>query len=330
VWALFEVAARRFPDAPVIVERDAEIPPFESLAAEADTARRRHRAALATGSDDSPRAAAPLRAGARGATWRGTQKDFFERVIDKPLGHDHAGVERLLDDARPVRAARGMRVYSDAYTASLRRALATNLPALAAVLRRDDFDALAAAYLRAHPPRGHGFEPLGASLAAFLRGHDFAAGYGVAREVLAELAALEQAQLEVQHAADAAAPLPPDALAAIPADAWEDARFAFVPALRVVFASHDVLPAVEAVARGEAPDRPAPGDVAYLVYRAGDKVRTERIAPGEARALEALLAGVAFSEACAGDPELGARALVAAAARGLVARRLDGSGTLRA
>jgi uncharacterized protein (UPF0276 family) len=330
VWELFEIVAQRWPAAPAIVERDDRIPAFAELVAEAGVARTRHARALAR-SGAAPRAAppraiAPPRPAIR---WQSVQKDFFERVADKPLGFDHAGVETLLDDARPVRAARGMRVYSDAYTANLRRALATNFAALARVLRPDDFDALAAAYLRQHPPRSPDFVALGAALAAFVRDFAFAARYGVAPAALAELVALEQAQHEVQAAPDDATPLTPAALGAIaPAD-WDGARFAFAGGFRIVRATHDVLPAVESAARGEDPPRPAPGEVAYLVFRAGAGVRTERITLEDARVLEGLATGAAFADACRagalpGDDEAalaerGVRNLVAACERGVLA-----------
>jgi hypothetical protein len=341
VWRLYEAAVRRFPSAPVIVERDDAIPPFAALAAEAHEARARHAGALrargglahpvAAGAREAPAAAAgaaPAPPPAVAARWEALQKDFFERLVDKPLGHAHPGVEALLDDSRPVRAGRGMRVYSDGYTAGLRRALATNFAALARVLRADDFEALAAAYLRAHPPRGPGFAGLGARLAEFVRDFGLAAAYDVPRAALAALVALEQAQLEVQAEREEPIALPPATLASIPPERWEGARFAFSPALRLLRAGHDVLPAIEAVARGEEPPRPEAREVAYLVYRGDLGVRTEAIDPGEARVLEGLRAGRPFAEACRaaarageGDAELaerGVRALVAACERGLV------------
>jgi hypothetical protein len=210
---------------------------------------------------------------------------FFTRLLG-----DDADEAALLDDARPVSAARGMRVYRDAYAANLRAALATNFPTLAAVLRGDDFEALAAAYLRLHPPRGHGFVGLGAALPGFLREHAFAADYGAARAALPDLAALEQAQLEAQEAPDPDAVLTPDALAAIAPEVWAEARFELAPALRLVRCRHDVLPAVEAVERGETPAPPTPERVAYLVHRvaSGGGVRSERLAGDEADALERL------------------------------------------
>ncbi len=328
VWQLFDSAARRFPEAGVIIERDDQIPSYEELVAEADEARRRHAAALA-----APREAATPQ-GARsapiseakpgeGMSWPALQREFFARLVDKPLGFEHQGLGALLDEGLPVPAPRGMRVYSDAYSASLRSALATNFAALARVLSAADFDRLAAAYLRAHPPRGHDFQSLGSRLAEFVARYPFEHDYGVPREVLAEVARLEQTQLEVQDAADAESVVGPEQLAAIDPDAWPAARIRFAPALRLVRATHDVANVIEAVAEGRDPERPVCGEVAYRVVRAGIGVRTERLTSQEAALFEALLAGASFAAACGEDESnaaAGARLLVQAAQYGLLAR----------
>jgi uncharacterized protein (UPF0276 family) len=339
VWALFHLAARRFPSAGVVIERDDALPPFDRLVTEVEWARDRHRAAIAT---PETRTAAPVAAEARPARpavaprpWAVLQRELWCRLVDKPLGFDHdadGGLHALLDTSRPVTAARGMRVYSDSYTASLRTALATNFAALARVISDDDFAALAAAYLRRHPPRGHDFRQLGTAFPAFVRSYDFARDYGVPRDVLADLVALEQAQLEVQDGPDPQATVTPAALAEIAPEQWERARFDLVPAMRIVRATADVLPVIEAVERGDSPTRPVPGPVGYLVYRAGSALRTDRIDPREAVVLEALAAGRPFGDACgaAGDTDAdeptlaaaGARALVTAARLGLVTRAL--------
>jgi hypothetical protein len=153
----------------------------------------------------------------------------------------------------------------------------------------------------------------------------------VPRDVLAELAALEQTQLEVQDAPDATRPVEPAELAALAPDEWERLRFDFAPAFRVLRATHDVAAVVDAVAKSERPARPAAGATAYLVRRAGGGVHTERIAAHEALLLEALLAGRSVGEACeaavaggtadaAQVAEAAARRLVEAAAAGLLAR----------
>jgi uncharacterized protein (UPF0276 family) len=330
VWTLFEAAARRFPAAGVILERDDNLPEYGELIAELAQARVRHAAAAPqaarSAARNEPQASGvtgpePQASGATG--WPELQRAFFARIVDQPLGREQQGLAGLLDESLPVRAARGLRVYSDAYTASLRSALATNFAALARVLAPADFDRLAAAYLRAHPPRGFDYVRLGARFAEFVAGFDFAADYGVPRAVLAELAALEQAQLEVQDAPDPEHPVAPAALAALAPEDWERVRFVFAEAFRLLRATHDVAPVVEAAAAGQDPARPVAGPVAYLVSRAGEGVRSERLAPREAAVLEALLAGRSFRDACGGDEvaaEAGARRLVSAAAGGLLAR----------
>jgi uncharacterized protein (UPF0276 family) len=334
VWTLFEEAARRFPRAGVILERDDRIPEFAALVVELDQARARHAAARGNAGGDFPCLVDSLVTSknvSAAASWRELQHEFFARIIDQPLGHEQGDLAGLLDETLPVRAARGLCVYSDAYSASLRAALATNFTALAYVISPDDFTRLAGAYLRAHPPRGFDYLRLGARLADFVRGFDFAAEYGVPHAVLAELVALEQTQLEVQDAADASHSVAPAELAALAPEDWERLRFGFAPAFRVLRVTHDVAPVIDAVAKGESPARPAAGATAYLVRREGGGVRTERVAAHEALLLEALLAGRSFGEACeaavaggAADAaqvaEAAARRLVEAAAAGLLAR----------
>ena len=243
--------------------------------------------------------------------------------MDQPIGREQSALGGLLDESLPVRAARGLRVYSDAYSVSLRNALATNFAVLARVLSPADFARLAAGYLRAHPPRGFDYLRLGARFADFVAGFDFEADYAVPRAVLAELAALEQLQLEVQDAPDGAATVTPAALAALAPEEWESARFHFTSGLRLLRATHDVASVVEAVAAGADPARPPPGEVAYLVMRRGGRVHTERLTPRDAVALEALLAGERFAAACGEDEATGTAAalrLVGAAAAGLLAR----------
>ena len=296
VWTLFDDAVRRFPSAHVIIERDENLPEFAELCAEVELARARHtrvqkapdEARILTG----PR---PDRSGAAAApAWRDLQAEFWKRSIEP----DGAGTESLLADDRPVSAARGLRVYSNAYATNLQRALAVNFPALARVVDPGDFAALGAAYLRAHPPRGHDFRGLGAKLAEFARGFPFSRDYAIDPSVFADLVALEQAQLEVQDEVDEAPALAPESLAALRPEQWNAARFVFVRALRVVRASHDVFPVVAAVARSETPARPKAAPTFYLVFRSDGRVRTERISAREAEVTQALLAGASFGEAC--------------------------------
>ncbi len=296
VWVLFDDVVRRFPEACVIIERDDKLPAFAELRAEVEIARARHALALCA-ADESPRVAKPRSHRSSGATapaWGALQAEFWKQAIER----GGAGAEALVANDRPVSAARGLRVYSDAYASNLQRALEVNFPALARVVDPGDLAALGAAYLRAHPPRGHDFRSLGARLSEFVRGFSFSRDYGIDPGVFAGLVALEQAQLEVQDEVDEGPSLAPESLAALAPEQWDSARFEFVRALRVVRASHEVLPVVEAVAKSETPARPKASRTSYLVLRSDGRLRTERIGEREADLTETLLAGASFGEAC--------------------------------
>jgi uncharacterized protein (UPF0276 family) len=296
VWTLFDDAARRFPAAHVIIERDENLPEFEELRAEVELARARHARALAS-AEPPPPVDAPHVVRSRSTAspeWSALQAEFWKRSIERAA----EGAEALVAADRPVSAARGLRVYADAYASNLPHALRVNFPALVRVLDASDFASLSAAYLRAHPPRGHDFRGLGARLAEFVRGFAFARDYGIDPSVFADLAALEQAQLEVQDELDEPESLPPESLAALAPEQWDMARFAFARALRVVRASHDVLPVVEAVAKSETPARPKASPTSYLVFRSDGRLRSERIGEREAELAESLFAGASFAETC--------------------------------
>jgi hypothetical protein len=283
----------------------------------------RHAQALAAGvAQPAAAPARPARAGGASPSWDALQAEFFGRLVERRS----ADADALVDDDRPVPAARGMRVYGDAYAASLPRALAVNFPALAKVLDPDDWSALCAAYLERHPPRGHDFRSLGSALAGFTRSFAFRGSYGVDPSVLAELVALEQAQLEVQDGSTIAT-LAPSALAALTLRSGRMPRF--VCALRVVRATHEVLPVVEAVARGETPARPKAAITSYLVCRTASGLQTLPIPERDAEILGSLIAGRSFAEACdaaaalegadLAEIALGAvRVLVHACERGLI------------
>ena len=341
MWELFAAAVQRFPRADVILERDDDLPPYAQLVAELDRraritpprCERREQidfhAERARSSQRDPKAnLLPSR-----ADWSSLQRSFWQRVVATPeeAADPLVPLGELLDADLPVRAERGMRVYSDGYLASLRDALATNFASLARVLGGEDWAQLTAAYLAAHPPRGHGFVGLGAALPAFLREHRFATDYGVPPAVLAEMAQLEQAQLEAQDAPDPDRTVAPAELAVVAPEDWESARLFFAPSLRIVRATHDVAPVVRAAGRGDAPERPDAAERTYLVARRGGGVETEALDPADAALLEALLAGRRFGEACgaaravsgaeeAAAAERAARFLVRAASNGWIAR----------
>jgi uncharacterized protein (UPF0276 family) len=329
VWDLYAEVVRRFPQAPVILERDDAIPSFGELVRELSRARALWRHAV-RGHVDPPNGNSSAvtdiaRAGearVAHADWRSLQEDFWRRLVDKPPGFDHRaspGLDVLLDPTRPVGAARGLRVYSDAYGETGRRALTAHFRALARAIGEREFAALVAAYLAAHPSRSHDYVELGERFAEFVRNHRFESDFGVSQEALSEMAALEQAQLEVQEAADEEPGVAVRDLHRLSPEDWEGVRFRFVAACRLVFASHDVLPSIRAVARHEPLPRPPRAASAWLITRRGGTPFTDPIDPRGAEILAALAAGASFADACvseSADIERGVAALALAAARG--------------
>lgn len=325
VWALYQRACARFPAAGTILERDDALPAFAELLRELEHARALRAAALEGAAPSAPVERDRIAAveGADGAApssaWNETQAVFFAGVVAAAAPD---GATALCAPDAPVSAARGLAVYRDAYPARLCRALRQNFPTLLHVLGDAELAALVAAYVAAHPPRGYELWRVGAELAAFIPAHAFGGRLAVSPAALADLAAVEQAELEVAEAPDDGPPLPAAALAEVPVDAWPSLRLRCAGALRLLQCAHDVLPAIEAVAAGRPPERPAAAAADYLVCRPQADVRRVRLPAAEAAVIARLLAGATIEQACGGDLAAGATAVARLAALGLL-RQLD-------
>lgn len=146
-----------------------------------------------------------------------------------PVGSQAAMAAALLDPARPGHADRRFAVHRNNVVAGLVDALAETYPAVARLVGRDFFRAMAAAFVRARPPR---------SPVLLLWGGDFAdwlAGFPPAATLpyLPDLARLEWARCEAYHAVDAA-PADPDRLSGLPPERLATARLVAHPSLRLI------------------------------------------------------------------------------------------------
>ncbi|KAA8608857.1 hypothetical protein AL036_05435 [Salipiger aestuarii] len=111
----------------------------------------------------------------------------------------HGFVAALLSDAAPPVGAARFEVYRNSVTAALSATLAEAFPAVAKLVGRRFFDAMARDFLRAHPPRHPVMALYGDALPGWLKGFAPAA----ALPYLPEVAAIEQAWRVSCHAADA-------------------------------------------------------------------------------------------------------------------------------
>jgi hypothetical protein len=205
-------------------------------------------------------------------------------------------------------------------------ALASAFPAVATLMGRPEFAAMAWSYQRAEPPACGDLFFAGQRLPAFLATHLA----GTAEEALAGLAALEWQIQCVMVAPDAAGTLDLEALAEVPAARHGDLRFETCPAMVVHQAPAGTASLWERyreVAPGDAPAGPVPPAVAavehLLLGRHGGRLALRVLGAGEAALLAAILAGQPFGAAVdaalAVDPGLEPGPVLASAVqRGLI------------
>lgn len=178
-------------------------------------------------------------------------------------------------------AARRFRVYRNNVHHGLAAALAHAYPVVERLVGAAFFTAMARAFLVAHPPRTR-------SLALFGDGFaDFVEGFAPASSLpyLADVARLERAVLEAQHATDAA-PLSYTAVLAIEARA-QHIPVTPHPATRLVASPHPIV----ALWRADGPTtilaRPEPA----LVTRPAERVVVQALEPAAAAFARAVLDG---------------------------------------
>lgn len=202
--------------------------------------------------------------------------------------------QHVIGTAR-VPVAMRLGIYGDAYRVRLTEALASNYPALAQLLGKADFAALAAAYVETHVSRWPSIRHYGAELAQFLTTAERYRDIGV----LAELAAWEWAMSEVFDAADAGT-LDVVALSVVPPEDWDALRFELHPAVRRLDLLWNVPQSWKALTCGG--DRPAPELVArsqpWLLWRQQLQILFRSLPHDEAVALDALRAGATFGDVC--------------------------------
>jgi hypothetical protein len=194
--------------------------------------------------------------------------------------------------------ARRFGVHRNNVVASLVDALGDTYPVLRTLVGDAFFDAMAAVFVRRHPPRSRVLAEYGAELPAFVEAFD------PARPVpyLADVARLEWARVRAFHAADGAAvgrDAVERALARAGARAGE-LRLTLHGSVSVVASSHAVLSIWSAHQCGAGLEGVDP-DVAeqVLVLRDGLEVRVLLLGAADAACISALARGEAIGQAAA-------------------------------
>lgn len=211
----------------------------------------------------------------------------------------------------PARHEPLLHIYQHAYRARLVAALRDNHGVLPRAMGDEAFDALAEAYLQAHPSRHPSIRWFGHRLADFM----VANSELVPHPAFVDLARMEWALRDAFDAGDAT-PLTPAGLAALPPDGWPQRVLRFHPSVQVLALAWRVEPAWRALqAGGDDPELPEPeaGEHALIVWRPALETRWRTAASDfEAGLLAAAMQGSDFTALCAiGGRELGDEQAVA-------------------
>lgn len=230
---------------------------------------------------------------------------------------DPARLASILRSDRGIDAAIRLEIYSNAFFARLRSALAKEFADLASALGDDAFHDLVKTYLMIHPPHRPSIRDAGAELPAFLARDGVAEPFRRHLPCAPALAAFEWAQTEVFDAADAPRLLAED-LARVEADAFADLVLEPIPALRIVeldFPVHELPDAPSHPIALALERRPA----IVCVFRRDERVRFRELDALEARVQTAIADGVRFEAIC----EIVGDAIGEAAAASTLAGLLD-------
>ena len=201
-----------------------------------------------------------------------------------------AAVEYVVRPSARLTAVQRVGIYHGMYLGRMVDALESDYPALRRLLGAEGFADLVRDYVQAHPSRSYTLNRLGDHLPAFI-----ATATGLRRRGFGhDLARLELAMSQVFDEEETPA-LTPEAIAAVPAAAWEGARLHPIAAFRLLAVRHPVSTFVDADG-GNAPQRGRrAGGVA--VYRRGYGVYRLDLSPPAHALLEALTAGATIGEA---------------------------------
>ena len=227
-------------------------------------------------------------------------QSWFAQVVMHPESVE-AGVastahlaESVVTPSTQLTVQERLGVYHYAYRARLVECLADDYGVLQKAIGEDAFEALAGAYIIAHPSTAPSLNFYGRHMPAFLRTYETSS---FDTTFAADLATLEWALVETLHAA-AAPTLSLEQLSHVPPAQWASARLPKADTLRVHRFSFPVNAYLQAVRSGNAPDSiPAASPTATAIYRSGFIIWRMDLTPVMARLLESLFAGATLGDA---------------------------------
>ncbi len=156
-------------------------------------------------------------------------QSWMQAVIVSDPESEIPDAASLVLPSKTLSAAERVDIYRGMYVPRMMEALEIDYPGLAHYLGEEGFYNLVSRYLVAHPSRSYTLNRLGDHLPDFIATLDDVKR----KDFLLDLARLEAA-LNVVFDAEETAPLTMDAIAAVPEDAWENARMKPIAALQML------------------------------------------------------------------------------------------------
>jgi hypothetical protein len=158
----------------------------------------------------------------------------------------------------------------------------------------DAFEALANAYIDAHPSRHYSLRWYGTALSGFMVTNDAL----IDHPAMIDLARMEWALRNAFDAAPAT-PLRSEELAAVPAPDWADLQFVLHPSVQLLDLQWAVGPIWHALKSGQTEmEPPAALDHHMLVWRLGMNTQWKSLAQVEADFVNGLIAHRTFGQQC--------------------------------
>jgi len=212
-------------------------------------------------------------------------------------------------------------VYRNNVLVSLVDALAATFPVVQALVGEEFFRAMAALFVRTHPPQSRILAWYGTELPDFMECFEPAASL----PYLADVARLEMARVRAYHAADVAAVLPKALQAALSQpERLATLRLGLHPSLQVLASRYAVF-SLWAAHQGTLDLASVDPDQAEtaLVYRQDMQVQTVAVSPATGQFIRAVLQGESLLAAASADSELDLPATLAHLVRQQLITHLD-------
>ena len=214
-----------------------------------------------------------------------TQEHFREAML-----RPEAAVPEALLDGHGGPAGRRFSVYRNNVAVGLTEAVLEGFPTLRALLGDDNMRALAAPFLRAHPPSSPLMFRYGEAMPAFLQRFQPLAHLGY----LPDVAQLDLSMRQSYHAADAQ-PLDPAKLAALPPEVLARAHLRLAPSLRLLRSSWPLWQIWKLAHHDGPPPTAQAEDI--LITRPGFDPKPHHLPAGGAGFIQALGRGQSAEEA---------------------------------